>query len=143
VPEVAAALERAGRRFASAGPASETSIASDEVLDPHALDELRAHAEPGFNAAAELAARFLESTPTRLAWARRAAEAGDAPAVRREADTIEDGCRQVGAARMRRFAERLQRTAAEDRLADAGAILEDLDRQFDLVRAVFAGRGLG
>jgi HPt (histidine-containing phosphotransfer) domain-containing protein len=98
---------------------------------------------PGFDDAADLAARFLDSTPTR--WHRRGGPRtmGDAAALRTEAHAIEDGCRQMGAARMRTLAERLEQTTAEDRLAGAAVILEDLDQQFDLVRAVFAGRGLG
>lgn len=97
-----------------------TEPVEDAVLDTRLVDELTALGGPDSKFFAELAGQFRDQLPDWLDELRASAAAGDAAAVARQAHKLLGLCRQIGAQRMARACdviERMQHTASAQQLS--------------------------
>ena len=110
-------------------------MASDEVLDPAVVAELRraqgAFGNPEF--IRQLAGLFLANTPGKMDRLREAITAGDAAAIREVAHALKSNCGMLGATRMAAACALMEDAAARADLAAAALAFEDASLQLPTV----------
>lgn len=108
----------------------------DQILDPEALNNLRALDPEGGDAfLREVAGIFLEDTPKRLGELDQSLAAGDAPTFIRAAHSIKGASSNLGAAALRAVAEQLEHRAKKEGLAGVGPLLAEVKAAFERARA--------
>jgi HPt (histidine-containing phosphotransfer) domain-containing protein len=102
------------------------------VLDPEALAMLR-ECDPDGTLLPELVELFRTETPRRIATLRAAHTAGNPVALTQEAHALKSGCAQLGARQMSDLCQRLEIQGRIGSMQAAGALLDELDREFTAV----------
>jgi HPt (histidine-containing phosphotransfer) domain-containing protein len=93
-----------------------------ETLDRTALDTLRQlDRRGGRGALSRIVAAFLTDAPEKVHKLRQGLEAGDAPAMSMTAHTLKGGCGYVGARRLAKLCEQVERAAESGDLNQAEA----------------------
>ncbi len=87
---------------------SSNSSSSEPVIDAEAIENLRAINPDDSSFLKEIIGIFLEDTPARIAELRVAMAGGDASTFSRAAHSIKGSSSNLGAARLRSLAERLE-----------------------------------
>jgi HPt (histidine-containing phosphotransfer) domain-containing protein len=110
-------------------------VASDDVLDPAVVAELRraqeAFGNPGF--IRQLAGLFLAATPGKMDRIREAFTAGDAAAIREVAHALTTNSGMLGATRMADACAMLEVAAARADLAAAAGAFREAEQQIPAV----------
>jgi HPt (histidine-containing phosphotransfer) domain-containing protein len=115
---------------------------TDLVLDPSALDELRACDPEGTGLLAELIDIYLADTPPRLNALRLAFDAGQPKALSSEAHALKSSSAQLGARALAEGCRRLEMLGREGSLAGVEQLLARVDADFQAVKAaLLAVRG--
>ena len=105
--------------------------APNPLLDPEAIENLRALGEPGDDSfLREIIGIYLADTPQRLAELRAAHAAGDQAVFVRAAHTIKGSSANVGAAQVRALAEQLEHAAKAGPIAPLLPQVEELAGAF-------------
>lgn len=101
------------------------------IIDPDAIENLRA-LNPGDNDEflREIIGIFLEDTPNRLTELTQSLADGDAGVFTRAAHSIKGSSSNVGAARLRAVAEKLEHTARKEGLGTVATTLTELNQEF-------------
>jgi HPt (histidine-containing phosphotransfer) domain-containing protein len=109
------------------------------VLDPEALEELRACDEGGDGSLiAELIDIYLEDTPRRLAMLRMAFDAADPAALAREAHALKGSCSQFGATTLAECCRKLEQLGRQGSLAGVEELLASVGAEYPRVQAALA-----
>jgi HPt (histidine-containing phosphotransfer) domain-containing protein len=105
-----------------------------DILDQSALDELNevTGGDPEFMA--ELVNTFLEDAPMLMNDLQAALAAGNAGEVRRIAHGLKSNGMEFGAVKFAELCKTLERNAADGQLADADALLADIEAEFARVK---------
>lgn len=82
---------------------------------------------------------FLEHTPKQLKELRRAVEAGDALQVQEQAHSLKGAAASIKAETMRAAALEMELAGRNRALEGAGALLEDLAREFERLKDALGG----
>lgn len=115
---------------------------TDVVLDPSALDDLRACDPEGTGLLAELIDIFLADTPPRLNAIRRAADAAQPQALSHEAHALKSSSAQLGARALSAVCRQLEAIGREGGLAGVPELVARLEPEFEAARqALLAARG--
>ena len=77
---------------------------------------------------------FIERTPPMFKEARRAVMGNDGPRVARLAHTLKGSCSNFGAQRMGAACDRLEAAAIGADMRNGTALVDDVEREFNLVR---------
>jgi HPt (histidine-containing phosphotransfer) domain-containing protein len=101
------------------------------TTDDASLDRLRRFG--GGKLLGQMIDLYLEAAPERMAAARAALEAADAPAVEMALHSLKSSSAQLGAFRMQRLCERGEREARAGTLDNAPMILRELDDELPRV----------
>ncbi|MBI3886487.1 MAG: Hpt domain-containing protein [Opitutae bacterium] len=106
-------------------------MANDPVLDPQALDNLRAISpDDGGEFLRELVAIFLSDTPERIAELETAIKAGDQQTGGRAAHSIKGSASNFGAGALAAVAKRIEQLCKEGQLAAVGPLLRSLHDEY-------------
>jgi two-component system sensor histidine kinase EvgS len=127
----ASAVERASHEASAAVLESLPQVEQPPPLDAQVLASIAgndAHAER------ELVADYLDTTRRDVDALRRALEAGDAPALSREAHKIKGAARLIGTHELGNAAERLEAVARAGELAQMQALSPDLFTAWERLR---------
>ena len=129
------ALER-GAAAAAIEPARPEPVAAagSDLLDPAALDNLRAVVGGDDDFLVELIHTFLDDAPGLLGDLRAALAAGDAVEVRRFAHSLKSNGAEFGASAFSESCDQLEELSKAGRLDGAEALVAQIERQFDQVR---------
>lgn len=113
------------------------SNASDPVLDPAVIDELRRLQSDQGNPAflTELVSIFKANAPSRMAAAREAIANRDRGALEHIAHTLKSNCGMLGAARMAALCAEFEKAADQEDFARAAALLPEAEAEFSRVLA--------
>ena len=140
--ELDRALERWLPQTSHAGPPEVPRAAhtdTDGSLDDTVLSDLRAiQREGGEGIVAELLDAFFNETPPLLISLKEAAETGDAPTLKRTAHAVNGNSRAVGAKRMATICLELEDMVDAGDLSDAPDALDELDAEWERVKAMLA-----
>ncbi len=131
--DLAAALEQSPcvRRTVppDEGAAPESFVCAEKINGFRQLEE-----DTGQNVLVSVIDLFIERTPPMFKEARRAVVSNDTSRVARLAHSLIGSCSNFGAQRMRAACDRLEAAAAGRDMRNAIALVEDIEREFDLVR---------
>lgn len=107
------------------------------VIDAETIDALRSLQEEGEDdLLVELIDLFLQDAPARIVAIRAAVEAADWVRLAERAHSLKGSCGSLGAVQMAVLCARLEAMGRDVGLRpEAGGALEELERQFGLVRA--------
>jgi HPt (histidine-containing phosphotransfer) domain-containing protein len=108
-----------------------------DVIDLAALDAFRELDVDGSGGIlGQLISVFLENTPAVLTELRQALGETSSPQVARLAHTLKGSCSNFGAHRMRDLCGELEKLGGTGSLEGAAHLLEEIEREFGLVRVV-------
>jgi signal transduction histidine kinase/DNA-binding response OmpR family regulator len=124
---------------AAAAEPAHPAADEDAVLDPRALDAIRA-IDParGARILARVAAAWLETAPAQLDALRKALARGDAGALRDPAHALKSSSANLGAQRLSQLARELERLGRDGFLDGAAALIDEAARELERVRAACA-----
>jgi HPt (histidine-containing phosphotransfer) domain-containing protein len=106
-------------------------MANDTLIDSEAIENLRAlNPDDGDAFLRDIVSIFLEDTPVRLGELRQALASGDAAKFTRAAHSIKGSSSNLGATRLRGFAEALENDSRNRGLADLEPRVSELDNVF-------------
>jgi len=106
-----------------------------EVLDRRAFDQFVAlWGEDAGEIIREIVTMYLDAGPHTLEEIRLALDAEDLPEARRLAHSFKANSATVGAHRLALLCQRLEDAAKEGRKDEAYALLQDVEREFELVQ---------
>ncbi len=111
---------------------------SQNPLDESVLEGLRELGDASL--LAELVELFVDETPSRLTALRDAVEGKDAGAVEQTVHTLKGSCSNMGAWRMANLCAKLQELSRSGDLTPAPELLDQLQAEFDRVRATLEDR---
>ena len=115
--------------------------ASDDALDPTALDNLRKLQRPGApDFVSKVIESFLQDTPPRLAAVRDVVTRGAGEDLARMAHTLKGSSANLGARPMVQLCMELEALGHSEDLEDAVALVGKLEAEFDRVRATLKTR---
>ena len=115
--------------------------ASPPVLDEEALQRLRELDPSGQNHLLERVLRAFETSMQRLApQLREARERGDMQAIRHVVHTLKSSSASVGALRLSRLCAEIESLVRQEASEGLPALLDDVDREFDVVLQAVALR---
>lgn len=105
------------------------------LIDPEAIENLRA-LNPGDNDEflREIITIFLEDTPQRIAELDQSLVAGDVPTFTRAAHSIKGSSSNLGALRLREFAEKLEQNSRKNGLGEIARDLAAIKVEFAAVQ---------
>jgi CheY-like chemotaxis protein/HPt (histidine-containing phosphotransfer) domain-containing protein len=135
VDELAQALRRCAPRAISVPEAPQHASASADaegILDPKAIEQLRARAGDGAFVV-ELLETFLHDAPALLETLRGALDETDAQQLRRTAHTLKSNGLLFGATRLAELCEQLEATARTGALAGADELVTRIDEEYTRV----------
>ena len=120
-----------GRPQTPPAPNIHDAVPEEPTIDPEAISNLR-ELNPGDNGEflREIVGIYIEDTPKRVAELRKFLAAGDLAAFTRAAHTIKGSSANVGAARVRALAERLEQLGRRDGLSGVGSLVDQCDQAF-------------
>ena len=109
---------------------------SDQVLDPDAIENLRA-LSPDTDGAflRELIEIYLQDTPARFAELDATFASGDAPGLMRAAHTIKGSSGNFGASRLAKLAQEIETHAKAANLPAAAAVVPEFKAEYAKVAA--------
>jgi HPt (histidine-containing phosphotransfer) domain-containing protein len=107
------------------------------IIDQATFNELKQMSGPDFMP--ELIDTFLDDGPRMIAKLRRALAAGEAETFRRTAHSLKSNAKTFGALRLAELARDLELSGRENRLGEAGSVLDELVHEFDRVAAALGG----
>jgi HPt (histidine-containing phosphotransfer) domain-containing protein len=112
----------------------EPSLADQEepATDARALDRLKRFG--GDKLLGEMIALFLSISPERVATARQAHAAGDAPTLERSLHSLKGSAAQLGALRLQRLSGEGERLARLGTLSGVPILMQELDEELARVR---------
>lgn len=117
-------------------PLLSLSVNELPVLDPEAIDNLRALGAEGDDSfLKEIIAIFIDDTPIRLAELRQAFDAGDLPSFTRAAHSIKGSASNLGAARLRGLAEKLEHSSRQSGLDGLEPGIPAMQAEFAVAKA--------
>lgn len=105
------------------------------AIDPEALAGLAALQDGGHFSLQDFLGLFVEDGLQRLATMRRAAAAGDAPALQQEAHTLEGSAGDLGARHLAQTCRALAELVRSGSTAGAAALLAQAEEAFGQARA--------
>jgi CheY-like chemotaxis protein len=115
------------------------AAARPAALDPRALDALRALQRPGGpDIAGNVVRTYLSHTPQLLATLREAVASGSAAGIRQAAHTFKSSSANVGALTLAGFCKELEAMGRAQALANAPAVLCQLEEEYARVAAALA-----
>lgn len=121
------------------GSSAHLNTPASVVLDPAALDQLRALQRPGRpNLVARVIQLFRTDGPQRLASMQSAATEEDWPRLRREAHTLKSSAANLGAQRLREACAIVETDAKDGRYPEAIAGIAPIEDCFAEVLAALA-----
>jgi CheY-like chemotaxis protein len=106
----------------------------DAVIDPGALERLRALGGSRREFLPEMVALFLEDAPAQVAKMREAFSGRDSSRLRSCAHRLLGSCRYLGATGMTRTLDAIEAAAGSESWDRVGLLLERLDADFDVTR---------
>ena len=109
---------------------SSNSSSSEPVIDAEAIENLRAINPDDSSLLKEIIGIFIEDTPARIAELRAAMASGDVSAFSRAAHSIKGSSSNLGAARLRSLAERLEHDSKSQPLTNFNHGLSELEEAF-------------
>lgn len=109
---------------------SSNSSSSEPVIDAEAIENLRAINPDDSSFLKEIIGIFIEDTPARIAELRAAMASGDVSAFSRAAHSIKGSSSNLGAARLRAQAERLEHDSKTQPLASFAQSIAELEATF-------------
>ena len=138
-------LERALRRWLSgAGPAEAPrsaraaeapgALATAEDFDPSRLESLRSATRARPEAFSKVLGDFLDRTPARIEEIQASVAAGDLQTAERAAHSLKSSCGMMGALRLARLAETIERLVAEGKLGQLEPLFAETGGAFDAAR---------
>ena len=141
LPSVAPATTTAATSPSRApAPAEATPSDSDEPLNPRALDAIRQLPGPnGTLLVAKVIDAYRVDAPRRLAQMRRAADDGDADALRKSAHAMKSSSANVGAEQLAARCTDLEAIGHRRTVEGASAVLEAVECEFRRVLAALEG----
>lgn len=107
------------------------------AMDDAALERLRGFG--GGKLLREMIGLFLVAAPSRIAAARTAVGAGDAPAVEMALHSLKSSAAQLGAVRMQQLSAHGETSARAGDLRLVGPLVEDLELEWTRVREWLTG----
>jgi CheY-like chemotaxis protein/HPt (histidine-containing phosphotransfer) domain-containing protein len=117
----------------SANAVAQKEEDSQNPLDESVLEGLRALGDASL--LAELVELFVDEAPSRLMALRNAVEDEDAGTVEQTAHTLKGSCSNMGAWRMANLCAELQELGSSGELTATSELLDQLQAEFDRVRA--------
>jgi GAF domain-containing protein/CheY-like chemotaxis protein/HPt (histidine-containing phosphotransfer) domain-containing protein len=132
VDELVAAIKRTPRRGPVVGPPPPSS--ANGPIDPTALTRLSDGTGGDAGFVSELIDQFVSESPGLVAAARAGLDAGNADEVRRAAHTLKSNAATFGAHELSRACATLEAAAKREELDDAGASLDAIARDLDILR---------
>jgi CheY-like chemotaxis protein len=123
---------------------SASDPAGPAILNTRRLDQLyELQDEDNPRLVAGIVDLFITDSPTHLAALSRAAENGDAPALKATAHRFLSSIENLGALRMREPCMSLEKMGQEGQTAGAAALIKQLGDEFIVVRAALSDRVRG
>ncbi len=117
----------------SSAPADPSSL--EPIIDAEAIENLRALNPDDDSFLKEIIGIFIEDTPARIAELRQAHAAGDVATFSRAAHSIKGSSSNLGAARLRTLAERLEHGSKSQPLASLASGIPELEAAFTTAKA--------
>ncbi|HEX9079908.1 MAG TPA: ATP-binding protein, partial [Desulfuromonadaceae bacterium] len=145
-PVMPDAIIAAVNRYTAASPAEPAPAAAESaspdatVLPVFDRDELLGRLGGRAEMIPRFCTMFIGSVTTGVEGVRKALESGDAEELHRQAHTIKGAAANIGAARIRMCATRLDEMAKSREISGAPALLGELTAEFDLFRSEVADR---
>jgi GAF domain-containing protein/DNA-binding response OmpR family regulator len=130
VEELVAAIKRTPRRT---GTVQATAAAEEVPIDRDVLARLAEGVGGDAEFVSELIQGFAEDAPALVAAAREGLQRGDADAVRRAAHTLKSNAATFGAHALSDRSREVEEAAKRDELTDAGASVEAMARELEIV----------
>ena len=131
--DLAAALEQCPAVLrvvpADEAAAQENSVCAEKINGFRQLEE-----DTGQSVLVSVIDLFVERTPPMFKEARRAVMSNDGPRVARLAHTLKGSCSNFGALRMGAACDRLEAAAIGADMRNGTALVDDVEREFNLVR---------
>jgi PAS domain S-box-containing protein len=131
-------LKGAIDRFAGMKTARDAgSNGGKDIIDHSALDAFRElDADGSGGILGQLISVFLENTPGLINELRQSIRDGASPQAARLAHTLKGSCSNFGAQRMRELCFELENLAGSGSVEGAGGLIEEIEKEFGLVRVV-------
>lgn len=107
-----------------------SSSSPEPIIDLEAIENLRSLNPEDESFLKEIVDIFLVDTPARIAELRQAHASGDLAGFSRAAHTIKGSSSNLGAARLRSAAERLEHNAKAEPLAQLGLGIPQIETEF-------------
>ena len=139
-PVMPDAIVAAINRYTAASPPEPVQAAADREPAPEPdlpvfdRDELLGRLGGKAEMIPRFCTMFIGSVTTGVEGVRKALDAGDAEELHRQAHTIKGAAANIGAARIRACATRLDEMAKSREISGAPALLDELAAEFDLFR---------
>ncbi|HPA45667.1 MAG TPA: Hpt domain-containing protein [bacterium] len=112
---------------------------NETCIDPTALERIRGIG--GDDLLTKMIALFIQNVEKRLREASEGKAAGDSEAVGRAAHSIKSSSGNVGAVRLQRIAQEIERLAMEGNIRRATDRIAELEGAFSEVKAHLTGKG--
>jgi histidine phosphotransfer protein HptB len=110
-------------------------MSSDTVIDPEAIENLRALTpDDPESFLKDIIGIFAEDTPLRLAELQKSMAAGDRVVFTRAAHSIKGSASNLGALQLRALASELEQRSKTEELPALAARLQDLESAFSLAK---------
>lgn len=114
-------------------------MATDQLIDPEAIDNLRAlNPDDGDGFLRDIVGIFLEDTPSRMQELKESLAAGDTVRFTRAAHSIKGSSSNLGATPLRGVAEKLEMESRTKGLGSVNPLLEELETVFASTKAELA-----
>jgi HPt (histidine-containing phosphotransfer) domain-containing protein len=111
-------------------------MATEVTIDPEAIENLRALNPDDDNAfLKEIIGIFLEDTPQRIAELKQSLSAFDQPKFTRAAHSIKGSASNLGATKVRAYAEQIEHQSRNCGLNGLEQLLGSLEKEFALAKA--------
>jgi len=110
------------------------TMTTEPIIDPEAIENLRALSPEDDSFVREIIGVFLEDTPARILELKRSHADGDVATFSRAAHSIKGSSSNLGAARLRSAAERLEHDSKSHDLAGLGAHIPTIEAEFSAAK---------
>ncbi len=109
-------------------------MTTEPIIDQEAIENLRALSPEDDSFVREIIGVFLEDTPARIEELKRSHAAGDAATFSRAAHSIKGSSSNLGAARLRSAAERLEHDAKSHDLSGLDTMIPEIEAEFSAAK---------
>jgi two-component system sensor histidine kinase/response regulator len=134
-PEARAFIQRELPRPAPAKAVTRDTLPQRDVINLHALDNIRAlSADRGAALVQRVIAAYVDDTPRHLQTLRRAIDGLDTGSVRKVAHSLKSSSANVGAEALAQMCKDMEHLGRTDSTEGAAGILTDMEHEFQAVR---------